>query len=231
MTSLGVCAVRRIAGLAIVGHLILPCLCGWSGGAAANEPLGFWQSEDVVVRVVDLPDTAMFKRGSQTHVDLGYHFRADGSGVWVGYVAGGAHESLDAVGLGMTMAAAGLDALPEPPLRPAGILAYIFATAIAVSILAVVGRFVLGRRLAMLRTNRRKNSMLHGDISAPDENTPASVRQAMRKAAEKKRAIDRALKQAKSVEPVAETLPAPAAARRGIQAAALPSMKFGRRGW
>lgn len=223
--------MRRIAGLAIVSLLILPGLSWWSGVASANEQLEFWHSKDVVVRVVDLPDTAMFQRGSQSHVDLGYHFRPDGSGVWVGYVAGGAHETLDAVSLGMTMAAAGLDRLPEPPQRPAGFLAYIFFAAIALSIVAVIGRFVLGRRLAVLRTNRRKNSMLHGDISAPDEKTPAGVRQAMRKAAEKKRAIDRASKQAKSEEPAPETLPAPAIARRGIQAAAIPSMKFGRRGW
>ena len=223
--------MRSIAGFAIVGLFMLPGLTWWCGEAAAEQPPEFWQRREVVVRVIDLPDTAMFRRGPSSHIDLGYHFQPDGTGVWVGYASSGAHEPLDAVSLGMTMAAAGLNELPPPPQRPASFLAYAFFAAIALSIMAVIGRFMLGQRLAALRTNRRKNSMLHGDISAPEEKTPAGVRQAMKKAAEKKRAVERAAKQAKAMELAPEPKLAPVIAQRGIEATAKPNAKFGRRGW
>jgi len=154
--------VRLLAGFAIAVTLLLPGMAWFSSSAAASDPPQFWQSRETIVRVVNLPDSALYKRGYNIYVDLGYHFYADGSGEWVGYATNGRRETLDTIRLGMMLNAAGLDRLPQVPDRPASTATYMFFFANGLIQLGLILRIVINNMKDSKTDNRQALRSLLG---------------------------------------------------------------------
>lgn len=111
--------LRRVLGaFVVVGALVL-------GGAVEARRTGSealleapaTRSPSHIVRVLDLPDIAELRRRDGTHIDLGYKFRKNEGGDWVGYLAARRYVELDPHKLAILMRTAGLAELPAPPQR------------------------------------------------------------------------------------------------------------------
>jgi hypothetical protein len=81
------------------------------------------QLSETVVMVQCLPDVPELRGPTGHHLDLGYYFKADGSGEWVGYHEPGRSRSsyvmLRADQFSGMLERAGLRNLPAIPQRPA----------------------------------------------------------------------------------------------------------------
>lgn len=72
-----------------------------------------------IVKVLDLPDSALTRRADGRYVDLGYRFIGGSGGEWVGYVGSSrSYLPLSPSALQGLMLVAGLKELPPVPQRP-----------------------------------------------------------------------------------------------------------------
>jgi hypothetical protein len=224
-----VCRLKHQSTFAFYTALIAAAsACGISDSSAAEPKI--WESKEAVVKVVDLPNTAIFQRGARTYVDLGYKFNADGTGEWIGYIAAYSHQRLNDIDLGMMMAAAKLDRMPPAPPRPINTLTYILATILAASVIGLIGRILFAIYNGKVKVDRRKTSILTGHLSDEFSNTPDNVKAAMQRAIEKKH-NKLAPEKSKPAVYVTEALAPPVMVQRGLHAAPRPKYNFGRRGW
>ncbi len=214
--------------------LLLICLLATSFAGTADDCLAdkpkIWERREAVVRVIDLPDTSVFQRGSKTYLDLGYKFKADGTGEWVGYIAAYTHQNLNEIDLGMMMAAANLERMPPPPARPLNYSTYVLAAILALSVFGLIVRLLIAVFQDKAKINRRKNSILGGHLSEDNAASPAEVKAAMERAIAKKQASKKFEKK-KAAVCVNEMMAPPVMAQRGLHIEPRPKYKFGRRGW
>ncbi len=213
--------MHRLTGFAIALLLTLAGFVCSSDTVLAGEPPQFWQSNNAVVRVVDLPDSAMFKRGYNDYLDLGYHFLPDGSGNWVGYSTKGRREKLDTVRLGMMLAAANLDRLPLVPQRPASSATYLFFIANGLVQLTLLLRIVINHHVENQSKTGRKNRALNWRSLASRKKNAKDAKQSVNSP------NDYVQDPLTSIDPDS----GPVFGQRGLQAAAVSNAKFGRRGW
>ncbi|MEQ8824794.1 MAG: hypothetical protein RIC14_10505 [Filomicrobium sp.] len=176
------------------------------------------QQAGPVVKVYDFPDTAIYQRGRNLYIDLGYRFEGNGHGTWVGYLKNGQHEVLSQGELGMMMARAGLDRLP--PIPPPPIQQVFFYLMVGVLGLAVLVGGLFG-----LRFQKTKSKLLARKSAALMKPSLAGARAAARKT----------LAQAPP-NPSAPTRRSNASTSasqplRGLHAERKTQGDFGRRGW
>lgn len=213
--------MKRLAGNPIAALLILSGGVCWSGTATAGQPPQFWQSSDVVVRVVDLPDNALFQRGYNNYVDLGYHFQPDGSGTWIGYTSNGRREKLDTVRLGMMLAASGRDRLPPVPQRPASTATYLFFAANGLLQMALLLRILVTHHAQNQKNSRRKSRALDWSGMLSRKKKPRGAGQA---------ATTNSAQGGGACVNGPDDEPATTFGQRGLRAAIASSAVFGRRG-
>jgi hypothetical protein len=93
-------------------------------------------SPEALVKVMDLPRVSEFRRGNGTYLDLGYHWKADGTGEWVGHIGSDTEFLvLKPDMFPVLLVAAHLDEfppVPERPVAPAG-MAWLGFAALAVA--------------------------------------------------------------------------------------------------
>lgn len=111
--------MRRIQIL-LLATIVLLAGHGQSDARRFTVPFyiaGFTTSEEIV-KVLDLPDTPSLRSRDDRHVDLGWLWKRDGSGEWVGYVGSPTeYVPMKAEHLPIVMQIAGLSALPPVPER------------------------------------------------------------------------------------------------------------------
>lgn len=209
--------MRHLAGIFITALLALPGQAWLSNPAAAAQGAlpEFWQSRETIVRVVDLPDAALYKRGYNDFVDLAYHFRPDGSGEWVGLSTSGRRETLDTIRLGMMLNAAGLDRLPDVPDRPASTATHVFFIANGLIQLGLVFRILMNKFKDSSRADRRAMRALFGRPKVGRKDKPQS------------QGIATVQRDGNAFSDAKTT---PAILPRGLRSARVINAQFGRRG-
>ncbi|MCH9809297.1 MAG: hypothetical protein K0U74_16345 [Alphaproteobacteria bacterium] len=215
---------------ALLATLLLAIVFVGSSHDCAVAGPRIWESREAVVRVIDLPDTTIFQRGSSTYVDLGYKFNADGTGEWVGYIAAYSHQRLNDIDLGLMLAAAKLDRMPQPPPRPLNTLTYVLAAILILALIGLAVRLLLSVYKKKKYADRRKTSILTGHLSDDFSNTPENIKAAMQRAIEKKHNTPPP-KKSKPAVYVTEAIAPPVMAQRGLHVEPRPKYEFGRRGW
>ncbi|MGQ0457640.1 MAG: hypothetical protein ACT4OU_11320 [Hyphomicrobium sp.] len=129
-------------------RLKVPIVVPIPGGSSGN-----------VVKVLDLPDTPMFRRPDGRYVDLGWRFTAGDSGEWVGYVGSSSQFlRLSQEALSGMMLVAGRKELPPPPKRSSsgGMLALLLIAGVIGA--GLLKKFVFGAGRAAAKAA--------GDLSA-----------------------------------------------------------------
>ncbi|MFN0218126.1 MAG: hypothetical protein ACKVP4_04830 [Hyphomicrobium sp.] len=144
----------------------LPIVVPIPGGSSGN-----------IVKVLDLPDTALFRRPDGRYVDLGYRFTSGDAGDWVGYVGSSTqYLPLSKDALNGMMMVAGLKELPPPPTRTSsgGMVALLIVAGVIG--FGVLKRFVFGAaRTVAAATSEGLSSQTPDWVARAEERVASSA--------------------------------------------------------